>query len=140
MKTTVNVKKEVDLKTLEVHANVRYFEDATVNGIVDVDGNLMPCIENGSWRPIIDIDLGIITNWIKGNRAYVHYKVCDAGSYFLKDEQGNTILSIEEDYVPEIMCPEGSGYGDYIKMKIDENGQIENWKPSLAGFVDEDED
>lgn len=25
------------------------------------------------------------------------------------------------------MCPEEPGYGDYIIMKIDEDGKIENW-------------
>jgi len=48
------------------------------------------------------------------------------------------VLSIENDYVPEIMCPKENGYGDYIIMIVDENGKIENWKQTLDGFIDED--
>jgi uncharacterized protein YuzE len=138
MKATVKIEKEVELKTLVVKAGVRYYEDATVNGIEDTEGNLIPCKQGELWCPVIDIDSGIITNWKQGVKAKVHYKVCDAGSYYLQDEEGNTVLSIEEDYVPDIMCPGGRGYGDCIIMDIDENGQIANWKITLDGFIDED--
>jgi uncharacterized protein YuzE len=56
----------------------------------------------------------------------------------LQDAEGNTILSIEQDYVPKMMCPKESGYGDYIIMDIDENGKIANFRQTLDGFVDED--
>jgi len=36
------------------------------------------------------------------------------------------------------MCPEGEGFGDYIKMVIDENGKIKNWKPDFEDFTKED--
>ena len=140
MKATVKVEKEVELKTLLVEAGVRYWEDATVNGVEDADGNLIPCRRGDLWCPIIDIDTGVITNWEKGVRADVHYKVCDAGSYYLQDAEGNTILLIEDGYVPKMMCPKESGYGDYIIMLVDENGKIEGFKPTLDGFIDEDLD
>lgn len=138
MKATVKIEKEVELKTLIVKAGVRYYEDATVNGVEDTEGNLIPCKQGELWCPIIDIDSGVITNWKQGVKAEVHYKVCDAGSYYLQDEEGNTVLSIEQDYVPKIMCPKESGYGDYIIMDIDENGKIANFRQTLDGFVDED--
>jgi hypothetical protein len=138
MKATVKIEKEVELKTLVVKAGVRYYEDGTVNGIEDAEGNLIPCKQGELWCPVIDIDSGIITNWKQGVKAEVHYKVCDAGSYYLQDEEGNTVLSIEENYVPDIMCPGDRGYGDYIIMDIDENGQIANWKITLDGFIYED--
>ncbi len=140
MKTTVTVKKEVVLKTLEVMAGVRYYEDAIVDGVEDVDGKLIPCKKGSMWCPIIDIDTGVITNWKQGVKADVHYKVCDAGCYYLKDEDGNVILQIENDYVPKMMCPKENGYGDYIIMDIDENGKIADWKPSTDGFQDDEED
>jgi hypothetical protein len=68
----------------------------------------------------------------------VHYKVCDAGSYFVKDAEGNTAMSIEWDYVPSILCPKERGYGDYIIMDIDENGFIQKWKADLSDFINED--
>ncbi len=140
MKTTVKIKKEVELVTLEVMAGVRYYEDATVDGVEDSDGKLIPCKKGSMWCPIIDIDKGIITNWKQGVKASVHYKVCDSGCYLLKDLEGNTILSIENGYVPKMMCPKENGYGDYIIMDIDENGKIANWKPSIDGFQTNDED
>lgn len=138
MKAKVKIEKEVELKTLVVKAGVRYYEDATVNGVEDTEGDLIPCKQGELWCPIIDIDSGLITNWKQGVKAEVHYKVCDEGSYYLQDAEGNTVLSIEQDYVPKMMCPKESGYGDYIIMDIDENGKIANFRQTLDGFVDED--
>lgn len=134
----IKVEQDVNLKTLHVEAKVRYWEDATVNGVEDEDGSLIPCREMDLWKPVIDLDSGKIINWKQGVPADIHYKVCDAGSYFLKDENGDIKLSIEDDYVPAIMCPEGSGYGDYIIMKVNEDGMIENWNPSnIDDFITE---
>jgi hypothetical protein len=44
MKVTITVKKEVEVKTLHVEANVRYWEDTEINGEPDTeDGNNVPC-------------------------------------------------------------------------------------------------
>ena len=137
MKFKIKGCKEYNLKTLDVFAEVRYFEDATVNGVEDKNGDLMPCMNGDVWSPSIDIDSGIIINWEQGKKAEVHYKVCDAGSYYILDENQEEILSIEG-YVPDVMCPKGNGYGDYIKMDIDEDGKILDWKFTLDGFLDED--
>lgn len=133
MKIKMKIKKEIDIKNLIVNANVRYWEDATVNGFEDIDGNLIPCRENENWKPIIDIETGQILNWNKGTTASIHYKVCDAGSYSLQDIEGNIIIT-KEGYVPKIMCPEEEGYGDYIIMNVDENGFISKWVPNLSYF------
>ena len=138
MKTIIKVEKEVDVKTLAVEAYVRYWEDAEINGVDDVEGDLTPFRVGDLWCPIIDIDTGIIKGWPKGTTAKIHFKVCDAGSYYFIDENGNTIFSIEENYVPSIMCPKENGFGDYIIMDIDENGQIEKWKPNFPSFQMED--
>lgn len=134
MKATVTIEKEVDVKTVEVKAHVRYWEDATINGVADEEGTLTPCRQGDCWCPIIDIDTGIIINWTKGVTADVHFKVCDAGSYFLKDAEGNIVLSRENDYVPNELIP--GSYGDYIEMQIDENGKIADWTPSLDDFTE----
>ena len=139
MKAIVKEEKEVNVKTIRVEAGVRYWEDAIVNGVEDESGELIPCREGGLWKPIIDIDKGVIKNWKKGTIADIHYKVCDAGSYFLEDEKGNVVLSIEDDYVPKIMCPEDEGWGDYIIMKVDGDGKIANWNPDLDDFQNDDE-
>jgi hypothetical protein len=127
MKKMIIDRKEVELKTIHVEAAVRYWEDGEVNGVEDTDGKLIPCREGGLWKPIIDLDTGVITNWEQGKEAYVHYKVCDSGSYYIKDENGETVLSIEDDYVPAILCPKEPGYGDYIIMSIDKTGKIDGW-------------
>jgi hypothetical protein len=141
MKAVVKVKKEVEITTLKVKAGVRYWEDAEINGQDDTeDGKYVPCKEADLWCPEIDFDSGLIRNWIKGVNARIHYKVCDAGSYYLIDKDGETVLSIEDNYVPDLLAPDGEGYGDYIILDIDVNGQIANWKPSIKDFVNfEDE-
>ena len=68
-----------------------------------------------------------------GTTADIHYKVCDDGVYTLLDEGGAKIVA-KDGYVPDIMCPEGEGYGDYIIMKIDGKGNIANWNPMLGEF------
>ena len=55
MKTKIKVEKEVELKTLIVHAEVRYWEDSEVNGKDDEQGDLIPCRVGDSWKPIIEI-------------------------------------------------------------------------------------
>jgi hypothetical protein len=139
MKTTVKIEKEVELKTLIVHASVRYWEDATVNGTEDTqNGDNIPCKVGDSWKPIIDIDSGIITNWKQGITAGIHYKVCDECGWDLLDEKGEIILQSEDGYVPSTLSPARNGYGDYIIMSINENGKIEDWEFDINDFNNED--
>ena len=56
----------------------------------------------------------------------------------IKDETGTTLLSESDGYVPNTLCPNKNGYGDYIKMTIDENGVIQNWKFKISDFIEED--
>jgi len=136
---TIIKKTEVEVKMLSVDAGVRYWEDATVNGVADTSGDLIPCRKGDAWMPTIDLETGIITNWEQGKAASIHYKVCDAGVYTLTDEQGNTVQEISG-YVPKIMCPGGSGYGDYIIMNIDATGRIDKWSVLLDEFDDDSDD
>jgi hypothetical protein len=135
MKIKIKVEKEVEAVTLHVEADVRYWENATVNGKEDSEGTLIPCRDKSQWKPVINIDQGKIINWAQGIEASVHYKVCDEGNYFVKDKDGNTLLSIEDHYVPSIMCPTENGYGDYIIMEIESDGMIKNWKADLSSFI-----
>jgi hypothetical protein len=137
MKQTIKVEKEVDIKILKATIDDPCWDDATVNDIEDVDGDRIPCRVGNNWCPIIDIDTGVIKNWVKGTTAIIHYKVRDSGTYELFDAEGNSVAK-HEGYVPTIMCPERNGYGDYIKMKVNEDGQICNWRPDVADFFEED--
>lgn len=137
MKKMIIAQKEVELKTLHVAALVRYWEDGEVSGVEDTEGELIPCREGELWKPIIDLDTGVILNWEKGKSAKVHYKVCDCGSYYIKDANDETILSMEQEYVPAMLCPIEPGYGDYIIMEINEEGKIKGWVPDLEEWLDE---
>jgi hypothetical protein len=140
MKIELTVKKEFEVKTLLVEADVRYWEDATVNGVEDENGDLIPCKVGDTWKPIIDLETGLITNWEKGKEANIHYKVCDAGEYWLQDENGEKIVKAKGYYVPDFLAIDDSGYGDYIIMKVDKEGKINNWRFDSEPFTNEDED
>lgn len=140
MKIELTVKKEFEVKTLLVEADVRYWEDATVNGVEDENGDLIPCKAGDTWKPIIDLETGLITNWEKGKEANIHYKVCDAGEYWLQDENGEKIVKAKGYYVPDFLAIDDSGYGDYIIMKVDKDGKINNWRFDSEPFTNEDED
>lgn len=138
MKVKVKIEKEVEIKYLKVRAGVRYWEDATINGVEDTDGDLIPLRNGDDWCPVIDIDKGVVVGWPKGTKADIHYKVCDDGNYYLLDASGNIVLE-KDCYVPDIMCPQGGGDGDYIIMHIDENGTIDKWRPSIKEFISEED-
>lgn len=133
-KITTRITKEVDVAFLLVEAGVRYWEDGTVNGEPDTeDGDRMPFNVLGTWRPLIGLATGKIEGWPDGTTASVHYKVCDDGVYTLLNAQREEVAKISG-YVPKIMCPTDSGYGDYIIMDIGPDGAIKGWKCDLSAF------
>lgn len=152
MKVTITKKIELEVKHIEVDTEVRYWEDADVNGVPDIDfyeskgigTPRMPCAvqvkkkaeksiysDHWHWRPIIDIESGKVINWVEGVEARVHYKVCDMFACTIKNVEGNAIIEYE-DYVPRFMCPADEGYGDYIIMNISKEGYIQDWQTSLV--------
>ena len=140
MKITIKVEKEVEIKTLLISACVRYWEGSKVNGKEDSeDGDLMPCKIGDSWQPLVDISNGQILNWEIGKTASIYYKVCDAGCYYLKDENECNIISKENEYVPDCLAINDSGYGDYIIMEISELGFIQDWNFDIDNFIDDED-
>lgn len=138
MKITLKVEKEFDAKFLQVQAGVRYWEDASVNGVEDTDGELIPCRVGDDWQPLIELESGKIINWEIGKTAEIHYKVCDDGIYILLDENYETIIAHEDYVIDDLSIGEG-GYGDYIILSIDENGIIKDWSPTLEEFQNDNE-
>ena len=140
MKVKIKKEQEFDAKYLQVSAGVRYWEDGEVNGELDTEGSLIPCRDGDYWKPLIEIETGLITNWELGKRADIHYKFCDDGTYTLLDSDMNKIVE-KEGYVPDILDLDGESYGDYIIMEIGENGVIKDWnnEPNIEDFI-EDED
>lgn len=115
------------------HAGVRYWEDAEVNGVEDEDGTLIPGRVGDEWRVKIELATGKVADWPKGTTADIHYKVCDAGEYWLLGADG-TKVAHREGYVPgDFLCHGDSGYGDYIIMHIDQTGQIAEYnRPEIV--------
>ena len=135
MRINLLKKAIVDVSTLEVVVEPRYWDDARFNGEESEDGRFVPLKDGDKWRITIDVDSGVIRGWPKGVVADIHFKVCDAGSYYLRDEDGVLVAQIKDDYVPSVMYPKHEGYGDYIVMDIDGEGKIQEWKPDFKEFV-----
>ena len=130
MKVQAQITCDFDVAAIKVSAQVRYWEDAKVGDAQDEDGTKIPLRNGDYWEPIIDLDTGRIRNWPEGVEADVHYKVCDAGLYTLIDADGRT-LATRDGYVPDILSPAGSGYGDYIIMEIGGDGVIADWRADI---------
>lgn len=126
MKTKVRIEKEVDIKRIHMDLAVRYEEEDMPNDY--------PFRRYDTWSIDVDIDSGQIKDWPSGIPArQLYMKVTDNGAYYLYDEHGTELASIEDDYVPHGVVP--GEFGDYIEFNIDENGRITNW-PKRPKFDD----
>lgn len=124
---------------LKINAGVRYWEDATVNGIEDDAGTMIYNESSNSDSWVVEMEFteqnGRVLRWPEGMEASIHYKVCDAGIYELTMPDGTRYR--KSGYVPsEFLCHGGTGYGDYIILNINGQGFIENY--SFDGFFPED--
>lgn len=114
---------------IRVQTVVRYWEDATVNGVEDINGNLIPFRDGHSWCPVIRLSDGKVMDWPEGTTAYVHYKVCDEGSYYLLNDSLDEVAVWNDYYVPDrFLCHGDKGYGDYIVLDIGPDGFVNGWK------------
>lgn len=129
MKVTAQITKEFEVTAIGITAEVRYWEDATVNGVEDTVGELIPMRFDDCWAPIIELETGRVRDWPQGTTADIHYKVCDAGEYELLD--GRKVVAQRAGYVPDMLSVGEPGYGDYIIMKIGPDGLIEGWEPPV---------
>lgn len=138
MVVTLNIPTEVDVKFLKCSIGARYFEDASItdeNGDWVEDDNEQPKIpcynsKEHRWDITIDLDRGQILNWNTGTKAQIHYKSCDDNKIEVLDKSGNTVYYYQG-YVPDILCPDDNGWGDYVIMRVDENGVIANFDNEL---------
>ncbi len=130
MKVKARITKEFDVAAISVSAEVRYWEDGTINGTVDTDGTLIPLRNWEYWEPVIELDTGRVRDWPEGTTADISYKVCDAGEYCLLDGNGR-IVAEKRGYVPDMLSVGENGDGDYIILKIGPDGLIEGWEPPI---------
>ena len=75
----------------------------------------------------IDIGTGIVLNW-RGQAVDVYYKAVDRGIYTLLDAAGDEVARSDRCYVPGFLRSKTPPSSDYIALKIDENGKINNWE------------
>lgn len=135
MKAKVKIEKEVELKTVIIEFPPRYIGDSDDDDFSPGT----PMLQDGIWKASVDIDTGKIEGWPPGQSSEFFCKVCDKGTYTLIDDNGGVVASIDENYVPNNLIP--GEYGDYISMKINDEGVITNWpaRPSVSEFFEDDE-
>jgi hypothetical protein len=123
---------------IEAEAGVRYWDDASVNGVQEgEDTPTIPLRKGDAWCPRIRLADGVVGDWPAGTTAETHYKVCDAGIYWLTDATGARLAKWGGYYVPDdFLCHGDEGFGDYIILSIDADGRIANYN---APTIDADE-
>ena len=166
MKITRMIKSEQDIRYLRATMGVRYWVDCKYsddNGETwhcdfdDTDEEserimkLTPCVvrkdigyrESDYWEIIIDLNEGKVLNWPKGFLIKTYYKVCDDGEYVFLDENMQEVVNITQEYnqyyVPDFLSIGDCGYGDYVYIDIDGNGNIENFncmKEEIESYFD----
>ena len=151
---TVTIIEPSDVRYLRIDVGPRYWEDASIKfedkWEDDIDYNeqkkgekpKMPfavfCKERAErnksesyrWQITIDLKYAQVLDWPQGVEARVFYKVCDDGTYYLLDADKNVLKEVDC-YVPDMLSYIDNGFGDYIDMKIDGDG-------NLVGFPKED--
>lgn len=117
MKVTFSKPVEANISTVWLSLAVRYEEEDMPNDY--------PHRQDDVWTIEVDANCGQILNWPKGVAPReISMKVCDLGTYVLRDESGECVHRIENGYVPSFIPGED---GDYVNFLIDENGVITNW-------------
>ena len=131
MKVTIIKKEEVEVKFVLIDINPRH---------LDEEEKPVPLLKGERWNVIVDISTGKIRDWPQGEEREYYWKICDAGSYHLLDENDRIQLSINNNYVPNNLLP--GDYGDYLDLRINSEGVITSWlsNPTAEDFNDDEED
>ena len=162
MKAKVKIEKEVNITKLLVKAGVRYWNDCKYskdNGQTWIDDeedtkeeserfkNALPFVEkldigykpSDYWCLEIDVETGKVKDWPKDFCIETFFKICDDGLYQLIDEEGNVVwdsVKTRYYYVPDFLALEDEGYGDYMYLNIDGEGNIEHWEEAKSRIMD----
>lgn len=121
MEARIKIEKQVNIKAVTINISPRYIGDSDDD---DLPTDFPLLNENKTaWKASVDVDTGEIGSWPIGDSREMHVKVCDAGFYQLIDDTGDVVAE-KDGYVPDIVP---NDHGDYIVLKINENGIIENW-------------
>lgn len=153
MKINRKVKTKQEIKYLKATMGVRYWQNCeySTDGKKFIDAceedtdeesdrmkEMTPGVvkkdvgygQSDYWEIIIDIDNGKVLNWPSNFWLNTYYKVCDDGEYVFLDKNMNEVINItdvyEQYYVPDFLSLEDEGYGDYVCINIDNEGNIEH--------------
>lgn len=119
----------------EISHNGSEFEEVEEDGsnlpmLIPVTEEITKCKslqKEKAFKMIIDLETGHILNWEQGYAMKIYWKIVDQGVYEYCDSNMNIIEKLDTDYCPNFLAIEEDGYGDYIIINIDENGNIQNW-------------
>lgn len=132
MKCIVPITTEVDFTILELAVPVNY-------GTEDISEDF-PGRRGDMLYMSIDIDKGVVFDWPQGQTANLYMKVVDGGCYTVRGlaENGEPVnLTLENEYVPYSLGR--GGYGDYLVLKVNGGGKIENWQFDINEFLREED-
>jgi hypothetical protein len=127
MLITIGKPITVEITQLRISCHPRYWQDTIINDLDDRFGVLVPGRVDDRWEATFDIDKGKILNWPKEMTASIYYYFEDCGVYELIDSIGEIFYSTDNQLVPRLLCPKRNGYGDYIIMDIDGDGNVADW-------------
>jgi hypothetical protein len=143
MKVRVKKVVEFDVASIKIDIPVRYGNEDIPEDFpfrvkaAELEGFLY-CGDYDRWIVIVDVaEKGArVRDWPEGQTGDFCMKVCDEGFYCLLDSEGAVVARREENYVPNRLLPPNDGWGDYVELKIDEDGKIVNWpkRPDFSQF------
>ncbi len=163
MKVRVIKPTDIELRYLKAKMGVRYWVDCKYskdNGFTWIDPEDddevtdakvvadMPFIvpekdrwgTTNYWVITIDLNEGKVLDWPKGFMISTNFKVCDDGEYIFLDENKEEVINITKEYdqyyVPDFLALEDSGYGDYVYINIDGDGNIEHFERMKSDIKD----
>ena len=103
--------------------------------------NKYPLVAKGMWSGIINLKTHKLLNWKpEYGDLYLQAKICDSGTYFLLDKNKKVICKLAG-YIPNGLIPDSDDCGDYIRLRINSDGTIENWteNPDYSDFIEDAE-
>lgn len=121
--------------TTDMTSNARYLEIifpwdedlCSFQPDIDLESDDIPYVSNGYWHGIIDLkEHRLYDSQDMGWPYVLDAKVCDAGSYFILDENKKP-LYIYRGYVPKLPF-DNKSWGDYIHLVVRDGGHIEEWE------------
>ena len=122
MKITINRPEIVYVEYLQIEVKIAKWHYC----IISDNSSIVPCMVDNCWKPIIDVETGIITNWVQGVTVKMNCWI-EEGEYYLLSADKKPVFGYYG-FVPAILSgAKVDDSVDYIGMDIEANGHIKNW-------------